>query len=704
MKKEAEEKRAAAEARKLERLAAEEARKQKREAETQAAARARELEREATRLAFEEERKQREDALKREADKKRADAEAAALGRNLEAERIAAEFASFEAKQREAGRLAAEEMKRRREAESPLKNNFEKSDIKEGSTLPIGFFRFGDTKPGFVVEELIKAKPKGVPVLSKWKLNKDGTITGVLSNSIVYPDGQIVTTSMINSDVADNTVVTTESGSRYYLVESTVKEFRNQLKGVGTSSIGDSESNNRDDADSQRYNAEEKRMKAQSAAKESIEKAKPGATLRLGTNSISENTVEKPASSGTMPISEIEVERLKAQFAAEQSIARAKPGATIGLFKTTEATNPGFVDEELIKAKPKGVPVLSKWKLNKDGTITGVLSNSIVYPDGQIVTTSMINSDVADNTVVTTESGSRYYLVESTVKEFRNQLKGVGTSSIGDSESNNRDDADSQRYNAEEKRMKAQSAAKESIEKAKPGATLRLFKFGAKSRDPLDDDEPDEVENKPKNNTAKPGNTRRLFNFGGKAREFSDDVVQGQVGNNSKIDTSDVEQSMDTAKPGATLRLFNFGAKARESSGIVEQDQLENNTIESKALDQRVNGQAFAKENIASAKPSATLGLFNFGPNKSKESSNSIETEQVKKGPKGVPILSKWKLNSNGTVTGVLSGSIIYPDGQVVTTSVIDGEVQDDTVVSTSSGSRYYLTDPAPTGFQNLFK
>jgi hypothetical protein len=44
------------------------------------------------------------------------------------------------------------------------------------------------------------------------------------------------------------------------------------------------------------------------------------------------------------------------------------------LFKTTIATN--LFDEELIKDKPKGVPVLSKWKLSKDRTITGVKADA----------------------------------------------------------------------------------------------------------------------------------------------------------------------------------------------------------------------------------------------------------------------------------------------------------------------------------------
>jgi hypothetical protein len=60
--------------------------------------------------------------------------------------------------------------------------------------------------------------PRGVPTLSRWKKNGDGSITGVISGSPAFDDGERVTTSPIKKgSVAKNEVVITGSGSRYFL-------------------------------------------------------------------------------------------------------------------------------------------------------------------------------------------------------------------------------------------------------------------------------------------------------------------------------------------------------------------------------------------------------------------------------------------------------------------------------------------------------
>lgn len=75
--------------------------------------------------------------------------------------------------------------------------------------------------------------------------------------------------------------------------------------------------------------------------------------------------------------------------------------------------------------------------------------------------------------------------------------------------------------------------------------------------------------------------------------------------------------------------------------------------------------------------------------------SSKASSQQTKTIPKGVPVLSKWKKTSRGTevtVTGRISGSPLYKDGDEVTTSSIAaGEIKSGNVVQTTSGSKYYL-------------
>merc|ERR1711966_385053 len=59
--------------------------------------------------------------------------------------------------------------------------------------------------------------------------------------------------------------------------------------------------------------------------------------------------------------------------------------------------------------------------------------------------------------------------------------------------------------------------------------------------------------------------------------------------------------------------------------------------------------------------------------------------------PRGVPLLSNWKVNRDGSITGVISGGRGFDDGAPVTTSPIKGSAQPGTTVVTKSGSRYFL-------------
>jgi len=65
---------------------------------------------------------------------------------------------------------------------------------------------------------------------------------------------------------------------------------------------------------------------------------------------------------------------------------------------------------------------------------------------------------------------------------------------------------------------------------------------------------------------------------------------------------------------------------------------------------------------------------------------------RAKVAPKGVPTMTRWKLNSDGSIRGNISGSPNFRDGEQVTTSMITkGRIDQGEIVTTGSGSQYFL-------------
>ena len=107
-----------------------------------------------------------------------------------------------------------------------------------------------------------------------------------------------------------------------------------------------------------------------------------------------------------------------AQRAAQQAMRAAKPGATISLFKFSGGEEVKSAPAPALKAAPKkssvppGVPSLVSWRKNRDGSITGFISESTVFEEGERITTSPIaRGEVKAGEVVQTGSGSKYFLV-----------------------------------------------------------------------------------------------------------------------------------------------------------------------------------------------------------------------------------------------------------------------------------------------------
>lgn len=96
-----------------------------------------------------------------------------------------------------------------------------------------------------------------------------------------------------------------------------------------------------------------------------------------------------------------------------------------------------------------------------------------------------------------------------------------------------------------------------------------------------------------------------------------------------------------------------------------------------------------AEKILSEAKPRATisLGFFGFGQ-KSNQEKEEDSSESSAGAPRGVPTLKNWRQNSDGSLTGLIYGSKVFGAGESITTSTIGGNLAENTVVSTKTGSK----------------
>jgi hypothetical protein len=161
-----------------------------------------------------------------------------------------------------------------------------------------------------------------------------------LLGSSAFKDGESITTSMIKGDVAENSVVQTVSGSKYYLMpkESSLLSILSPAA---------------------------KASKSESVLNE----AKRGATISLGFLKFGSDDNKEDSGAATTPKS--------------KTVPR------------------------ILQKAPLGVPEISKWRQNRDGSVSGIIYGSKAFKDGESVTTSPITSDAVDGALVQTTSGSK---------------------------------------------------------------------------------------------------------------------------------------------------------------------------------------------------------------------------------------------------------------------------------------------------------
>ena len=79
------------------------------------------------------------------------------------------------------------------------------------------FFGNGDKEVDTANNDIVAGPPKGVPVLSMWRRNSNGSISGIISGHPAHVDGDTISTSPLKGEAISGSVVTTQSGSRYVM-------------------------------------------------------------------------------------------------------------------------------------------------------------------------------------------------------------------------------------------------------------------------------------------------------------------------------------------------------------------------------------------------------------------------------------------------------------------------------------------------------
>jgi len=238
------------------------------------------------------------------------------------------------------------------------------------------------SSPSGTVPKPTKA-PKDTPTIVAWRKNANGGVSGQIFGSMNFKEGERVETSSIASgEVENGSVVTTESGSKYFLSGESVRDMRAAV--------------------------------AKSAPRpQAPTTSKPRATLQL-----TKNAKERDAKAAQAALEAAS----KAQSASQQKRPTFSLAALFGMDNPSDSPktkpqpktsipSPKISRSPVAKQAPKGVPSVGRWKQNRDKSITGFISGSASFSDGERVTTSPIAGGVIESgEVVVTSSGSKYFL------------------------------------------------------------------------------------------------------------------------------------------------------------------------------------------------------------------------------------------------------------------------------------------------------
>jgi hypothetical protein len=164
-----------------------------------------------------------------------------------------------------------------------------------------------------------------------------------------------------------------------------------------------------------------------------------------------------------------------------------------------------------------------------------------------------------------------------------------------------------------------------------------------------------------------------------------------------KVNQAKARQAQIEAKQVEGERKKREAAEARAAQIAARQKVDDERKAASEGKRNQQRKEKAALDSLTRAAPRATIALFGFGGGSEEEDEKKAplprRTKAIGKAPGGVPTISSWRKKFDGSVTGFISGSKNFSEGERVTTSpIVKGKVEVGEVVTTGSGSRYFLS------------
>ena len=144
-----------------------------------------------------------------------------------------------------------------------------------------------------------------------------------------------------------------------------------------------------------------------------------------------------------------------------------------------------------------------------------------------------------------------------------------------------------------------------------------------------------------------------------------------------------------------------IAAKAAAAEKAKQEREMKSQQAAAKA--QQAAKKQEAQSAVKKAPKGSTISLFGFGQKSDDSTPEPTPARAAPKqrpqkskpvsAPSGVPTLSQWKMKGDGSITGRISGSPNFKQGELITTSeIVSGRIDGGNVVQTGSGSKYFLS------------
>jgi len=555
-------------------------------------------------------------------------------------------------RQREKQALKAKELQEEKEAaaqRAQRKQVAEKSlgQAKSRTTISLGNLFGGnaaevenEVKVDNITSKPKAAVPQGVPVVSNWEQNADGSISGRISGSPNFSNGQYITTSPVPQGATSNSVVKTSSGSRYFL------EQEQQAKGF---SFG---------------------FGMQKARKETEVDLPP------------KEEIPSPAAAFAA--------KRKAAAEAKRLAAEEKKVAAAALAEERKAIIEA--NRKAIENKKAAAAASTEEKRVKAAAVAESKRQAAEEKRGKAAA-------VAEQRRAAAEEKKERAAAVAEQRRAAAEEKKEKAAAV----------AEQRRAAAEAKKQAAES--RKAVEQNKKASSVKTAGFFQGKRSTLEAPTAPSVELPPKGvpvikswkERSDGGVSGRIYgspNFEDGDFIETSPISKGKIENGSVVATK--SKSRYYLSAATAVKKSNIMAAFKDLAGAKPGATI-TLTSERKEREAKAAIQAIEK-----AKPRSTFSLFGLGlgdldkglppkkePTKSAPKKNArkkASSPKVKVAPKGVPTVSRWNVNRDGSITGIISGSINFNEGEQVTTSMIsNGRIESGEVVTTGSGSRYFL-------------